>query len=137
MRGGDPDGSALNTVNTSIMFLVLLVLSILLSLKAVLMQRDALCATAAGRDTESLPSPLPFQCISGAIAIGALGYFFSLALMAWRDACQEDSAEAVCLSRVNLWASLFVLAASVLRFLALTAAKQGSEEFSMDDELPA
>ena len=114
--------SALETVNTSIMFLVLLVLGILLSLKSVLLQRESL---------------FPFQRASGAIAIGALGYFFTLALRGQSDACRTGSRESIRLSQVNLWASLFVLAAAILRFWALNAAQQGEDEVLPDEELPA
>lgn len=137
MRGGDPENSALKTLNTSIMFLILLVLSILLSLKAVLTQREVLCAAGEGGDTEGLPSPFPFQRAAGAIAIGALGYFFVLSLRAWNEAVEKKGAEEVCLARVNLWASLFVLSAAILRLLTLNAARQGSEGTSLDEDLPA
>ena len=129
--------SALQTVNTSIMFLVLLVLGILLSLKGILLQRDSLCVLREGGDAEAPESPDLFQCGAGAISIGALGYFFVLALQGWNDACREGSAEAVRLSRMNLWASLLVLCAAVVRFWALNAARQGSEEVLPDEELPA
>ena len=129
--------AALETVNTSIVFLVLLILSILLSLKVALMQRDSLCILKEGGDTECLESPDLFQCGAGAISIGALGYFFTLALRGWNDACREGSAEAVCLARMNLWASLLVLAAAVVRLLALDAARRNGETPALDEELPA
>lgn len=128
--------SALQTVNTSIMFLILLVLSILLSLKAVLLQREELCASLEGGDTGALPSPFPLQKASGGIAIGALGYFFVLALRAWDEAVEAGDPKEVCLTRVNLWASLFVLSAAILRFLALNA-RQDAAEAALDEELPA
>ena len=128
MCGGDPENSALKTLNTSIMFLILLVLSILLSLKAVLTQREVLCAAGSGGDTEGLPSPFPFQRAAGAIAIGALGYFFVLALRAWNEAVKEKGAEEVCLARVNLWASLFVFLAALLRLDDLLGTRDASGE---------
>ena len=129
--------SALETVNTSIMFLVLLVLGILLSLKSVLLQRESLCTAREGGNTDCLEAPFPFQRASGAIAIGALGYFFTLALRGQSDACRTGSRDSIRLSQVNLWASLVVLAAAILRFWALNAAQQGEDEVLPDEELPA
>lgn len=129
--------TALDTINTSILFLILLVLGILLSLKSVLLQRESLCTAMEGGDADCVASPHPFQCVAGAITVGALGYFFTLALRAWDDACRSGDQRAVCLARVNLWASLFVLCAAILRFLALKAAQGTEEAFSLDEELPA
>ena len=128
--------SALQTVNTSIMFLVLLVLGILLSLKGVLLQRDSLCVLREGGDAEAPESPELFQCAAGAISIGALGYFFTLALQGWNDACREGSARAETVSRTNLWASLLVLCAAILRLWALRAGQE-VELPQVEEDLPA
>ena len=128
---------ALDTLNTAILFLILLVLGILLSLKSVLTQRESLCTIMEGVETDCLESPYPFQCAAGAITIGALGYFFTLALQSWNDACRSGDERAICLARMSLWAAVFVLCAAILRFLALKAVQQSPEGPSLDEELPA
>ena len=77
----------------------------------------------------ALPDVLPARRTAGAMVIGSLGFFLCLALRAWEDA--RSGTEAACRSAsANLWASLFVLLAALLRFLDLrnqTAEQDGSE----------
>ena len=94
-------------------------------------QRRGLCLTLAGEEEQAaaLPDVLPARRTAGAMVIGSLGFFLCLALRAWEDA--RSGTEAACRSAsANLWASLFVLLAALLRFLDLrnqAAGQDGSE----------
>lgn len=127
---------ALGSVNDSIRFLLLFVLAVLLSLAGLLRQRQRICAALRGENPERCPSPYPLQHVAGAINVGGLVFFFLLALRGWNEARCGPSRESEALSRVNLWASLLVLAAAVLRLLALDAS-QDREILDLDNDLPA
>lgn len=127
---------ALGSVNDSLRFLVLFVLSILLSLAGLLRQRQRICAALQGDDPSCCPSPYPLQHAAGAINVGGLTFFFLLTLQNWSESRLDASGEGESLARMNLWASLLVLAASVIRLLALDAAR-GQETLSLDNDLPA
>ena len=99
-------------------------------------QRQLLRAILAGEATDRCPDPYPLQRAAGAISVGALGFFFTLALRGWNTARAGDSPWVLHLSHVNLWASLLVLAAAILRLWALDAARN-TEEPSEEADLPA
>ena len=130
------DRKDLDTLNTSLMFLLLLVFAILLSLAGLLRQKRSLCTLLEGGNARVCPSPYPFQRAAGAISIGALGFFFTLALEGWNEACREGTAEAERISRVNLWASLFALCAAILRLWALDAGQEAILP-AVEEDLPA
>ena len=121
----------LATADQSLGFLLVLVASVLLSFWTVTVQRRGLCLTLAGEEEQAaaLPDVLPARRTAGAMVIGSLGFFLCLALRAWEDA--RSWTEAACRSAsANLWASLFVLLAALLRFLDLrnqAAGQDGSE----------
>ena len=121
----------LATADQSLGFLLVLVASVLLSFWTVTVQRRGLCLTLAGEEEQAaaLPDVLPARRTAGAMVIGSLGFFLCLALRAWEDA--QSGTEAACRSAsANLWASLFVLLAALLRFLDLrnqAAGQDGSE----------
>ena len=121
----------LATADQSLGFLLVLVASVLLSFWTVTVQRRGLCLVLAGEEEQAaaLPDVLPARRTAGAMVIGSLGFFLCLALRAWEDA--RSGAAAACRSpSANLWASLFVLLAALLRFLDLrnqAAGQDGSE----------
>ena len=121
----------LATADQSLGFLLVLVASVLLSFWTVTVQRRGLCLVLAGEEEQAgaLPDVLPAPRAAGAMVIGSLGFFLCLALRAWEDA--RSGTEAACRSpSANLWASLFVLLAALLRFLDLrnqAAGQDGSE----------
>lgn len=132
MGAQSPCPSGLKTLNATLLFMLLLVLAVLLSLESLLRQRRLLRDPAAGGEEGIFPLRLG----SGAISLGALGFFFTLALAGWQEACQSGSAVEKKLSQVNLWASLLALAAAILRLWALDAGWRITlpEE---EEELPA
>lgn len=117
----------LSTAEQSQGFLLVLLASVLLSFWTVNIQRQRLCLTLAGEEERAaaLPGVFPARRTAGAMVIGALGFFLCLALKTWEEA-QTGTEAARRSASVNLWASLFVLLAALLRFLDL--GRQGAEQ---------
>ena len=138
----------LGIVDQSLGFLLILIASVLLSFYTVVIQRRGLCLTILG-DTEaaaSLPDVYPIKRRASAMVVGSLGFFLCLALNAWQQAEQGDDCVARRSATVNLWVSLFVLLAGILRLMDLdfvaccsgdsAAAEQEAEPLE-DSTLPA
>lgn len=113
---------ALDLVDDSVRFMLLLILGILLSFAALLIQRQQLRAARAGEDPDSCPDPSPLRLLAGVITLWCAGFFFSLALRGLESVPEGDPGD-LRLSRADLWASLLALAASFLRLWVL-----GNEE---------
>lgn len=111
----------LGTVNQSLFYLVLIILSVLLSFWVVLIQREQLEQTLAGRPPVAADEPDVFsiRLTASALVIGSLWFFFCLALRTCQDAAQGDDPAAQKSAGMNLWASLFVLAAALIRLYDL------------------
>lgn len=114
----DSLAEALNLLDTSVKFMLLLILGILLSFAALLIQRQQLRLTFAGEEMDSCPDPSPLRKLAGVITLWCAGFFFSLALLGQESAPKNDRKEQT-LSRVDLWASLLALAAAFLRLWVL------------------
>ena len=125
----------LKTVNQSLIFLVLIVFSVLLSLWGVLIQRRQLECTIAGNTdaVEALPPVFPIRHAAGSIIVGALGFFLCLALRTWHEATQEDDPAARRSACTNLWASLFVFLAALLRLDDLHSAENCRSDEARED----
>ena len=120
----------LRTVDESLLFLLLIVLSVLLSYWGVRIQREGLCRTLQG-DAEgaaALPRVFPIRLSASALVVGALGFFLCLALRAWEAAAQGDDPAARHSAGVNLAASLFVFLAALLRLDDLLGTRDASGE---------
>lgn len=106
------------TLDDSLGYILAVIGSVLLSYKATALQRDGVCLALAGDDTgaEAVQAQVRrLRLRSGAILIGALGYFLCLALRAVDQSRGDPGAERS--ARTNLAASLLVLLAALLRFL--------------------
>lgn len=107
-------------INQSIFYLVLIILSVLLSFWSVLIQRTELENALAGNPPkEPAPDVFPIKLIASALVVSALGFFFCLALRTCRDASQGEDPAAQSSAGRNVWASLFVLAAALIRLYDL------------------
>lgn len=107
----------LGIVDTSLGFLLLIIAATLLSLWAVVLQRRGLCRTICGAEGgEGIPSTYPIRHKASAIIVGSLGFFLCLALSTLQEAGQGNDCVAIQSARTNLWASLFVLIAALLRY---------------------
>ena len=107
----------LRTVDESLLFLLLIVLSVLLSYWGVRIQREGLCRTLQG-DAEgaaALPRVFPIRLSASALVVGALGFFLCLALKTERETARGGTPAARRSACTNLWASLFVFLAAMPR----------------------
>lgn len=116
----------LDTVDTTLEFLVVIILSVLLSFWATLRQREAIYLELRGEAVaaQKAGEVYPIRAAAGALVIGALGYFFWLAWRLWKDA---DSGLSRSSARANLWASTLVLAAAIIRWRDLRQVGAGSK----------
>lgn len=106
----------LGTVNQSLFYLLLIVLSVLLSFWSVLIQRGQLEKALAGDPQKIVTQDVfPIKLIASVLTVNSLGFFFALALQTCRNAAQEDDPAAQKSAGMNLWASLFVLIAALIR----------------------
>ena len=110
----------LGTVNQALFYLMLIILSILLSLWSVLIQREQLENALAGNSQETAtPDLFPIKRTASVLTVSALGFFFDLALRTCRDAARGNDPAAQKSAAMNVWASLFVLTAALIRFCDL------------------
>lgn len=119
----------LDITDTSLDFLVVVILSVLLSFWATLRQRGAVCLELRGEEAAAREAGEvgPIRAVAGALVIGALGYFFWLAWRLWEDAGSGVSRSS---ARANLWASALVLAAAIIRWRDLQRTWAAPEEGS-------
>ncbi len=129
---------ALKVTDTSLIFFRLLIFGILLSFWSVLIQRDQLCSALSGGDPSPCPSVYPLKHAAGGITVGCLGFFLCLAFQTWRSACQGSDPEARRSAQVNLWASILVLSAAILRLENLEFTAGSGQSSSLEEgDLPA
>lgn len=125
----------LETVDINLGFLVLVVLSVLLSFVAVARERDGLClrlcgdVQAAGR-AENVTR---LRLAASALVVGSLGFFFQQAL-AMGEAADPKDPVAQCLARQNIIAGFLVLLAALIRLFGLNLARRCQP--SLDQTLP-
>lgn len=123
----------LKAVNTSLVFLILIVLAILLAFWSTLLQREQVKTALRGGDPSRIPSVYPLRCVSSSITVGSLGFFLCLALGTLAKA-QAGNDPAVCRSaRVNAFASLLVLLSALLRFQDLQAVERERQSVLLEE----
>lgn len=112
----------LRTADTSLAFLVLLILSICLSWQGTAIQREGLCRVLLGEEQE-VPDVFHIRLVASALVVGCLTFFFGLALDTWEESrCAGQTARRS--ADLNAWASLFVLAAALLRLCDLVLVRR-------------
>lgn len=110
----------IGTVNQSLFYLVLIILSVLLSFWSVLIQREQLEELLMGNSSKtSAPDVFPIKLIASALVVSGLGFFFCLSLRTCRDAAQGKDPAAQRSAGMNVWASLLVLTAALIRLYDL------------------
>lgn len=124
----------LDTVETTLTFLVVVVASVLLSLWATLRQREAVCLAIQGEDAAArqVGNVYPIRAVAGAFALGTLGYFLWLALRLWEDERRGASRSS---AWANVWASALVLSAAIVRWRDLRQAWAMSGREDLEQEL--
>jgi len=110
----------LGTVNQSLFYLILIVLSVLLSIWSVLIQREQLEEMLwENPQKKVMPDVYPIKLSASVLVVGALGFFFCLSLQTCRDVSQGTDLAAQKSAGMNVWASIFVLAAALIRLYDL------------------
>lgn len=113
----------LDSLNTAWGFLLVTIAAILLSFQSIVRQRQGLCIVLQGREEEGaqVGDVYHLQRRAGAMVVGVSGFFLSLAA---RGAAAADRSDplAVRVGGMNLWASILVFSASILRLEALDMA---------------
>ena len=125
--------SQLEAADWSRFFLLVILASVLLSYCGVEIGRQKLCLMLEGdeKGAAALPNSFPLRITAGALVVGALGFFLCLAWRTWQESVGGEGEHS---ALVNLWASLFVLLAALLRLGDLLANREGQGE---DADLPS
>lgn len=128
----------LKTVDTSLLFLLLIIGSVLLSYWSVAIQRKGLCLAIRGETDEAaaLPAVYPIKCRASGILVGALGFFLCLALAGMETAEDGDDCVAKKSARTNFLAALLVFLAAVLRLDDLRFVERCQPAALAEDTLP-
>lgn len=125
----------LKVINGSLVFLILAIVSILLSFWSTLIQRRQLICTIE-EESCSLPAVYPIKLFASALMAGSVGYFLSLAMGQVISACSGNDPVAKRSSSVNLWASLLVTAAVLLRLDDLNFVERCQSSLLNTETLP-
>ena len=120
--GSDPEllpevSTAQDTLNTVLANLSLLLLGLLLSVRAVWLQRADL--TGCAGTTASNSEIIRLRYAAGTLVLPPLTFLVRLAVETWQGSSAPQSPSG-CSARINAWASLLVLTAALLRYYDLT-----------------
>lgn len=127
----------LRTVNQSLFYLMLIILSVLLSFWSVIIQREQLEETLAGNPQNAAASDVfPIKLSASILVVSALSFFFCLALQTCRDASQGKDPAAQKSARMNVWASLFVLTAALIRLYDLIFMEEVQRSLTVENVQP-
>ncbi len=125
---GEAFCEALRDVDWSIAFILIILATLFLSLRATLTERRRLVLSNCGAGAAAeVPSTFPLRFTAGWMVIGALGFFFCLAVKTLSNAQTEVgriSAER------NLAASALVLMAAMIRYADLWFVFRNRDEIS-------
>ena len=120
--------SQLEIMDWSIFFLLVIIASVLLSYYGAAISRQEICLTLKGGrvGAQGLPDLFPIRVTAGALVVGALGFFLCLAWRSWQESAGGAGEWS---ARINLWASLLVLLAALLRLgdLMANGVRQGED----------
>ena len=128
----------LERVDLSLVFLLLIILSILLSYQAARAQRGQLRFLLSGGEAGCCPSLFPIRYAASVIVVGALCFFLCLAVETQEEAqASGDSAEQRS-AQTNSLASTLVLAAALLRLRDLVFVENSRQAALLEaEDLPA
>ena len=126
----------LRTVNQSLFYLMLIILSVLLSFRSVLIQREQLEGTLAGNPPKAAADVFPIKLTASALTAGALGFFFVLALQNCRDAAQGNDPAAQKSAGMNVWTSFFALTAALIHLYDLNFMEETQRSLVIENVQP-
>ena len=121
---GDRTRETLELLGTSEALILVLLIGVTISYCAVERQRRQICLATRGEEQAAGcigRSALELRRISSALVTGSLGIFFLLAGRSWTDAAENGDCAACCSAGRNLWASLLVFVAALIRLYDLAA----------------
>lgn len=103
-----------DALDQSLIFVAVIIAGVLLSFRALLVQRDGLCVQLAGGEPD-LSCLYPIRHTASSLIAGALAFFLCLSA---RSAAGADPNDPVALrsGRANLLASVLVFLAAAIRF---------------------
>lgn len=126
----------LETIDQSLFYLILIILSVLLSFRSALIQREQVEGTLAGNLNKAAPDLFPVKLTASALTVSALVFFFTLALRTCRDAARGNDPAAQKSAGMNVWASLLVLTASLIRLYDLNFMEKVQRSLVTEDIQP-
>lgn len=126
----------LETIDQSLFYLILIILSVLLSFRSALIQREQVEGALAGNLNKAAPDLFPVKLTASALTVSALVFFFTLALRTCRDAARGNDPAAQKSAGMNVWASLLVLAASLIRLYDLNFMEKVQRSLVTEDIQP-
>ena len=127
----------LGIVNQSLFYLMLIILSVLFSFWSVLIQREQLEDALAGNPQKSAACDIfPIRISASVLVVSALSFFFCLALQTCRDASRGKDPAAQKSAGMNVWASLFVLAAALIRLCDLIFTEEVRRSLAAENVQP-
>ena len=109
----------LEIVNQSLFYLLVIIASVLISFCSTLIQRGQVEDALLGKPQRGAADVFPLRLTASALSLSALVFFFCLALRTCRDAAQGDDPAVQKSAGMNVWASAFVLTASLIRLYDL------------------
>lgn len=115
----------LETVDTDLGFLFLIILAVLLSFLATVRERDGLWLRLRGEDEAArrVEDVTPLRLATSALVVGSLGFFFQQALDMGEKAGPDDPL-AQRLAWLNIISGFLVLLAALIRLFALNLARR-------------
>ncbi len=130
---------SLRQIDGALLFLLLIILSVILSYWSTRIQRGQLSAALRGeREVEAAPSVFPIRYSAAALVVGSLGFFLCLALDVLRQTREGDDPAALRSARTNAFASALVLSAALLRFDDLLFVEGSRQALLLEEQdLPA
>ncbi len=128
----------LEQIDASLGFLLIIILSVLLSDWSTRIQRGQLRYLLGGGNAAQCPSVFPIRYSASALIVGALGFFLSLSLDVLRQARAGNDPVALRSAQANALASVLVLTAALLRFDDLLFVERSRQTALLDtQDLPA
>lgn len=125
----------LNALDSSIYFVTVILGAILLNRLALCVQRKQARAALDGAGETCFPSVFPLQLGGSALVIGALGFFFCLALKREEAAQRRDDPVGGRSARLNSLASALVLAAALVRLEDLLFVEASGRQALLEEEV--
>lgn len=115
-------GRQLGKVDASLEYILVLLVSVALSFRATVLQRQGLCRILEGEESV-LPDVFPLRLAGSLLVVMALAFFFALGVENWEESRRGNDRERAS-GTLNAWAALLVLCAALIRLYDLTQVQE-------------